>query len=160
GTIVSWVIAPYALQRAGILGEGFKRSDVLLWVMWPATGMMVAGGLAALFMRWRILAKTFRNLSAAAAGSDEFPLRWVAVGAVLSGLALIAVQKILFDQPVWITAAAIVLSAPLALVGLRVLGETNWGPISALSNMMQGVFALLTPGNVPANMVASGTTGI
>jgi uncharacterized oligopeptide transporter (OPT) family protein len=26
--------------------------------------------------------------------------------------------------------------------------------------MMQGVFALLAPGNVPANMVASGTTGI
>src|SRR5262249_55757288 len=29
----------------------------------------------------------------------------------------------------------------------------------ALSNMMQGVFALLAHGNVPANMVASGTTG-
>jgi len=45
------------------------------------------------------------------------------------------------------------------LVGLRVLGETNWGPISAVSNMMQGVFALIAPGNVAANMVASGTTG-
>jgi uncharacterized oligopeptide transporter (OPT) family protein len=45
------------------------------------------------------------------------------------------------------------------LVGLRVLGETNWGPISALSNMMQGLFALVAPGNVGANMVASGTAG-
>src|SRR5205807_2410560 len=27
------------------------------------------------------------------------------------------------------------------------------------SNMMQGIFALLAPGNVSANMVASGTTG-
>src|SRR5207248_8156342 len=33
------------------------------------------------------------------------------------------------------------------------------GPISSLSNMMQGVFAVLAPGNVAANMVASGTTG-
>ena len=57
------------------------------------------------------------------------------------------------------TLAAIVLSLPLMLVGLRVLGETNWGPISALSNMMQGVFAAIAPGNVGANMVASGTTG-
>jgi len=40
-----------------------------------------------------------------------------------------------------------------------VLGETNWGPISALSNMMQGLFAAIAPGNVVANMVASGTTG-
>lgn len=159
GTISSWVIAPYALRNAGILSEDFKRIDVLYWVMWPATGMMVAGGLAALVMRWRILAKTFKNLSSATADSDEFPLRWVIAGAVASGIALIVVQKVLLEQPVWITAAAILLSAPLALVGLRVLGETNWGPISALSNMMQGVFALLAPGNIPANMVASGTTG-
>ena len=40
-------------------------------------------------------------------------------------------------MPVWMTIAAIVLSLPLMLVGLRVFGETNWGPISALSNMMQ-----------------------
>src|SRR5438067_6858322 len=65
----------------------------------------------------------------------------------------------MLGQSPWITLAAIVLSAPLAIVGLRVLGETNWGPISALSNMMQGVFAFLAPGNVSANMVASGTTG-
>ena len=77
----------------------------------------------------------------------------------MSGLALVIVQNVMLGQPVWITATAIVLSAPLALVGLRVLGETNWGPISALSNMMQGVFALLTPGNIAANMIASGTTG-
>jgi uncharacterized oligopeptide transporter (OPT) family protein len=81
------------------------------------------------------------------------------VGAIVSGVALIAVQKALLDLPIWMTLTAIVLSAPLALVGLRVLGETNWGPISALSNMMQGVFAIVAPGHVPANMVASGITG-
>jgi uncharacterized oligopeptide transporter (OPT) family protein len=159
GAVVSWVIAPYALSGAGIIhGEPPKKIDVLYWVMWPATGMMVAGGLAALLLRWRVLARTFKNLSAAT-GSDEFPLRWVVAGVVLCGAALVVVQKVMLGQPVWITLAAIGLSAPLALVGLRVLGETNWGPISALSNMMQGVFALLAKGNVAANMVASGTTG-
>jgi uncharacterized oligopeptide transporter (OPT) family protein len=158
GTLLSWVLAPYALRWAGFIKEDFSRTDVLFWVMWPATGMMVAGGLAALVMRWRVLARTFKNLSAGTA-SDEFPLRWVAVGTLVSGVALMVVQKAMLDQPVWITAVAILLSVPLALVGLRVLGETNWGPISALSNMMQGIFALVTPGNVAANMVASGTTG-
>jgi uncharacterized oligopeptide transporter (OPT) family protein len=158
GTVLSWVVAPYALQAAGVLGERFGRTDVLFWVMWPATGMMVAGGLAGLLLRWKVLARTFRNL-AAGTGADEFPLRWALGGAVLSGVALVVVQEVMLGQPAWITVVAIALSAPLALVGLRVLGETNWGPISALSNMMQGVFALLAPGNVPANMVASGTTG-
>src|SRR5262249_8584392 len=126
--------------------------------MWPATGMMVAGGLAALGLRWRGLAPTFRGLLAGAS-TDGFPLRWGVIGALVCGVALIVVQGTMLGQPAWITAVAILLSAPLALVGLRVLGETNWGPISALSNLMQGVFALLAPGNVPANLVASGTTG-
>jgi uncharacterized oligopeptide transporter (OPT) family protein len=40
-----------------------------------------------------------------------------------------------------------------------VLGETNWGPISAMSNMMQAIFAFISPGNVPVNMSSSGLTG-
>jgi uncharacterized oligopeptide transporter (OPT) family protein len=158
GSILSWVIAPYLLSRYGIVSPDFKKNDILFWVMWPATGMMVSAGLAALFLRWRVLARTFKNLSAGRS-ADDFPLSWAVVGAVVCAAALVVVQKTMLGQPVWITLVAIVLSAPLALVGLRVLGETNWGPISALSNLMQGVFGLLAPGNIAANMVASGTTG-
>jgi uncharacterized oligopeptide transporter (OPT) family protein len=159
GTILSWAIAPCLLDRFGVLPEGFKRNDVLFWVMWPATGMMVSGGLAGLFLRWKVLAKSFRNLGSLGSSQGEFPMKWVIGGSIVAASALVLVQRQLMGQPVWITLAAIVLSLPLALVGLRVLGETNWGPVSALSNMMQGVFALIAPGNVSANMVASGTTG-
>ncbi len=135
------------------------RTEVLFWVMWPATGMLVAGGLTALGLRWRLLVDTFRNLRNARIGSSEMPLSFVIAGIAVSAIALCAVQAVMLDMPVWMTVAAIVLSLPLMLVGLRVLGETNWGPISAVSNMMQGVFALVAPGNIAANMVASGTTG-
>ena len=53
----------------------------------------------------------------------------------------------------------IVTSIPLMLVGLRALGETNWGPISSLSNLMQGLFAAIAPGNINANILSNGTTG-
>jgi uncharacterized oligopeptide transporter (OPT) family protein len=158
GSIVSWIIAPYALMHYGVIHE-FKRNDVLFWVMWPATGMLVSGGLAALALRWKILIKTFRQLSTARAGKDDFPLSWVAIGVAITSVALIIVQKVSMGLEVWITAVAILLSLPLMLVGLRVLGETNWGPISALSNMMQGIFGVLAPGHIAANMIASGTTG-
>jgi uncharacterized oligopeptide transporter (OPT) family protein len=69
------------------------------------------------------------------------------------------VQKVCLDTPVWMTVAAILFSLPLMLVSLRVLGETNWGPISAMSNMMQAIFGVLSPGNIAANMIASGVTG-
>jgi uncharacterized oligopeptide transporter (OPT) family protein len=54
---------------------------------------------------------------------------------------------------------AIALSVPLMLVGLRALGETNWGPISQLINLMQAIFAGISPGNITVNIATSGTTG-
>src|SRR5205814_1834983 len=83
GAILSWVIAPYVLLEAGILEEGFKKFDVLSWVMWPATGMLVASGLTALVLRWRVLVRAFRTLSSAGTGADEFPLRWAIAGAIV-----------------------------------------------------------------------------
>jgi uncharacterized oligopeptide transporter (OPT) family protein len=74
-------------------------------------------------------------------------------------VALVVVQKVSLGIDIWMTSVAILLSVPMMLVGLRVLGETNWGPISPLSNLMQGVFGVLAPGHILANMVASGTTG-
>jgi uncharacterized oligopeptide transporter (OPT) family protein len=171
GATLAWVVAPYFLVKYGValyrdpatlqavFTDAPTRNDVLFWVMWPATGMLVAGGLTALFLRWKILVQTFKSLRQAKIGGTEFPLSLVVPGIVISGIALCIVQWALLDMPVWMTLAAILLSVPLMLVGLRVLGETNWGPISALSNMMQGLFAAVAPGNMGANMVASGTAG-
>ncbi|MGE0551318.1 MAG: OPT/YSL family transporter [Kofleriaceae bacterium] len=177
GGTLAWIIAPYFLMEHGVPlhretyvegGVQFARmvyaskptkDEILFWVMWPATGMMVAGGLTALALRWRLLVETFRSLRGASIGSTEFPLRIVIPGVVVCAVALCVVQYELLGLPIWMTALAIVMSVPLMLVGLRVLGETNWGPISAVSNMMQGLFAVIAPGNVAANMVASGTTG-
>ncbi|MEY4374679.1 MAG: hypothetical protein RL760_846 [Candidatus Eisenbacteria bacterium] len=157
GAILSWVIAPPLLLQNGVIDDLVRRK-VLLWVMWPATGMLVAGGLTALFLRWSILVKTFRNLSSAEIEAGDFPMKWVIGGSLLCTALTVWVQWTL-GMPVWMTLAAIVLSLPLMLVGLRVFGETNWGPISAMSNMMQAVFGLIAPGHVMANMVASGVTG-
>ena len=158
GALLAWVLLPDHLFGAHVIPE-LTRRQVLLWVMWPATGMLVAGGLTALVLRWRMLKKTFHDLSGAAVSPDDFPMRWVVVGSLVTGAALVVVQRVVFGIPIWMTLVAILLSVPLMLVGLRVLGETNWGPISALSNMMQAVFGVLAPGHVAANMVASGITG-
>ncbi len=74
-------------------------------------------------------------------------------------IAFCAIQYAFFGLPVWMTAIAILLAVPLMLVGLRALGETNWGPIGALSNLMQGLFAAIAPGNINANILGNGSTG-
>jgi uncharacterized oligopeptide transporter (OPT) family protein len=74
-------------------------------------------------------------------------------------IAFCAIQWAFFGLPVWMTAIAILLAVPLMLVGLRALGETNWGPIGALSNVSQGLFAAIAPGNINANILGNGSTG-
>jgi uncharacterized oligopeptide transporter (OPT) family protein len=157
GGIIAWIVAPHLLYP-GIIGSQ-SRGDILLWMMWPGTGMLIAAGLTALFLKWRTLKRTFTTLSTKAINTEEFPLKWVGIGVVFTTIALVFIQYAFFDLPIWLTLIAIVLSVPLMLVGLRVLGETNWGPISQLTNMMQAVFAGLVPGNLTANLAASGTTG-
>lgn len=159
GMVLGWIVAPYALLHYGVLAPGFTRTDILFWVMWPATGLMVAAGLAALALRWNVLVKTFRNLSKGRSEVDAFPLSWTAAGVLVTAVALVIVQRVSLGLDIWLTVAAILLSLPLMLVGLRVLGETNWGPVSALSNVMQAVFGVLAPGQLSANMLSSGTTG-
>src|ERR1043165_2465727 len=131
----------------------------LRWVMWPATGLMVAGGLTSLALKWNLIVKTFRVLSASKLEGRDIPMQWVLIGSILMTVIICIVQFISMGIPVWLSFIAILLTLPLMLVGLRVLGETNWGPISAMSNMMQAVFAFISPGNVPVNMSSSGLTG-
>jgi uncharacterized oligopeptide transporter (OPT) family protein len=158
GAVLSWVIAPKFLVAEGII-KAPLRGDILRWVMWPGTAMLICAGLTSLALKWRTLQRTFTTLSRESVKSDEFPLKWVGIGVVLSVLALLVIQHVVFDLPVWMTLISASLSLPLMLVGLRVLGETNWGPISQLTNLMQALFAMLAPGNITVNMAASGTTG-
>lgn len=158
GMVLSWVLAPPLLVRRGIIVEQ-TFAQVLRWVMWPATGLLVAGGLTALFLKWKVIARTFRDLSLKGGGSSEFPLPVVVIGVAVLSVLLCLLQAVSLDFPVWLTLVSLVLSFLLMLVGTRVLGETNWAPISALANLMQAVFAVLSPQNMAVNMIGSGMSG-
>jgi putative OPT family oligopeptide transporter len=160
GTVIAWVLAPPLLTSQEIVSAQ-TYALVLRWVMWPATGLMVAGGLTALVLKWKLIVRSFTSLRAGdiAGAGEEFPLRWVALGAVALTAALCVVQHFSLGFPVWLTLVSLVLSVVLMLVGTRVLGETNWAPISALANLMQAVFAALVPGNMRVNMIGSGMSG-
>ena len=158
GMFVSWFILPSYLVSHGMIPEE-TYPMTLRWVMWPATGLMVAGGLMSLALKWNLIVKTFRGLGGSKIDTRDFPMRWVVIGSIGMTVVVCLVQYFSMGIPIWLSLIAVLLSLPLMLVGLRVLGETNWGPISAMSNMMQAVFAFISPGNVPVNMSSSGLTG-
>jgi uncharacterized oligopeptide transporter (OPT) family protein len=158
GTFISWFLLPSYLVSHGMIPEQ-TYPMTLRWVMWPATGLMVAGGLTSLALKWNLIVKTFRGLRGSKVDHRDFPMQWVVVGSLVMTVVICLVQYFSMGIPMWLSFIAILLSLPLMLVGLRVLGETNWGPISAMSNMMQAIFAFISPGNVPVNMSSSGLTG-
>jgi uncharacterized oligopeptide transporter (OPT) family protein len=81
------------------------------------------------------------------------------IGGGISALLVIAVQSLFFGTPIWHSVLAIVLALPLGLVACACWAETNWGPISTMTNVMQAMFAGIAPGDLRANMVSSGITG-
>ncbi len=159
GGIIGWIIAPPWLLSRGLIAEDARRVDILLLIMWPAVGMLVAGGLSALLLRWPVLVRTFKSLASSAGVSGDLPLRWVWLGSIIASVFLIGVQSAFFGTPVWHSVLAILFSVPLGLVALRVLGETNWGPISTMVNVVQAIFGAIAPGDLRASMISSGTTG-
>jgi len=159
GGFIAWVIAPSWLASHGYIGEHAKRTEILLVVMWPGIAVLIAGGITTLALRWRSLAATFNSLAQSGTSGGDMSLRWVWIGCLISGTALVTIQQLFFGTPAWQSVIAILLAVPLGLVALRVLGETNWGPISTMANLTQAVFGVIAPGSLNASMVSSGVTG-
>jgi len=72
---------------------------------------------------------------------------------------LAIIQKLNFGLSYLQTAVAVLCTLPLILVGNRVLGETNFGPISVMMNGLQAVFAVFWPAGVGHNLIAAGMSG-
>jgi len=158
GMVLAWYVAPPLLASQGFIPDQVFRAN-LNWVMWPAVGLMIAGGLTALVLKWNLIVKTFKDLKVTSISSTDFPIRWVIIGSVVLASALVVLQKVSLGLSPLLSVAAILISLPLMVVGTRVLGETNWAPISAFGNLVQLVFAALAPGNVSVNMLTSGMSG-
>jgi OPT family oligopeptide transporter len=133
---------------------------VLLWAMWPATGLMVASAITAVVLKWRAIAETFRNLHMERASKGEdMSLSSIVAWAILLTAALALIQYAHFGMSILQTVVAVLASLPLMLVGIRVLGETNNGPVSAMANALQALFAVFWPTHVGLNLIAAGMAG-
>ena len=133
---------------------------VLLWVMWPATALMVASAMTAVALKWRAIAEIFRHLQIErGAKGEDMSLTSIAAWAVVLTIALAWIQYAQFGMSIPQTVIAVLASLPLMLVGIRVLGETNNGPVSAMSNALQALFAVFWPSHIGLNLIAAGMAG-
>jgi uncharacterized oligopeptide transporter (OPT) family protein len=152
-------------QHGGKQAAAYMQKDyyvpLLAWYMWPATGLMIAAAITAVLLKWRSIAQSFRDLQQQArqGTSEDVSLSTVLIGSLILTAGLAWVQHEYFEMDYVQTIIAVLCSLPLILVGIRVLGETNNGPISVMMNGLQAVFAAFWPASVGHNLVAAGVAG-
>jgi uncharacterized oligopeptide transporter (OPT) family protein len=157
-------------EQAFVLANGNRQADymqqkyfnvVLLWFMWPATGLMIASAVTAVLLRWRSVVQSFTQLQRQGRQQqrEDVSLGTVLIGSLVLAIALAIVQKQNFGLSYVQTTVAVLCTLPLILVGNRVLGETNFGPISVMMNGLQAIFGVFWPGGVGHNLIAAGMAG-
>src|SRR3989442_3313266 len=114
GTAISWFILPHYLLGYGMIPEQTYPAT-LRWVMGPATGLMVAGGLTSLALKWNLIVKTFHGLKGSKVDHRDFPMQWVAAGSVAMTLVICLIQYFTIGIPIWLSFIAVFLSFPLFL---------------------------------------------
>lgn len=151
-------------QHGGLMNNflsGNHFSIVMLWWMWPATAIMITAAMTAVALKWRSITAMFRELRAARLPGHErvdVSLRTIIIMTTLLTILMAYVQQVHFDMPWWQTIASVVAGFPLILVGVRVLGETNNGPVSLMANTLQAIFRVFSPA-ISHNLVAAGMAG-
>lgn len=143
--------------------HGSHYSILMMWAMWPATAMMIASALTAVLLKWRSLATMFRGLStqrgrATSVQDEDVSLTTIIVMSVMFTVLLGIFQDRNFSVPFWQTTLAVILGLPIILAGVRVLGETNNGPVSLMANSVQALFRLFSP-SIGHNLIAAGMSG-
>lgn len=164
GTQASAEQATFVKERCGALGDYLAGDDfgiVLLWTMWPATALILAAGLTAVALQWRSIVGMFRALSSRgpAVARDDVSFRTTAIGVGVLAIILAFVQNLYFGMSYLQTFVAVLVELPLMLIGVRVLGATNFGPVSVTANSLQVIFAAIWPQNIANNLVAAGIAG-
>ncbi|KAJ2629132.1 OPT super [Coemansia sp. RSA 1290] len=82
---------------------------------------------------------------------------WVTWGGLVASTCIcMGIVKALFDISVYDTLVAVALALPLAVLGVRALGETDLNPVSGIGKVSQVVFAGVMPGNLVGNLIAGG----
>lgn len=133
----------------------------MLWFMWPATALMIFAALTAVILKWRSIVEMFRTLLAnreTTNSRSEVSLTTITVLCTLLTIVLAYIQYNHFGMPYWQTILSVLFGLPLILVGVRVLGETNQGPVSLMANTVQAIFRMFSP-HIGHNLVASGMAG-
>ncbi|KAJ2775887.1 OPT super [Coemansia nantahalensis] len=179
GAVAGWaVLSPVARLEGWAPGPVTDwKSGSRGWILWVSLAVMIAESVVSLavvaakelraaMLRVRSYRQMRRGATAQVAGEDQdeddagvdarfLVPGWVTWGGLAaSTVACMGIVWALFGIPMHNTLLAVGLALPLAVLGVRALGETDLNPVSGIGKVSQVVFAGVMPGNLVGNLVA------
>lgn len=158
------IIGPILLEQ-NIVQPGYR--GLVSWVLWPATSMMVTGGLLAFALRWKTIVRAFSGLAGIVGKKSdkvdplahvEVPTSWFVWGTLVSGAACIIMGHYLFDVTWWMGIVAVLATFLLSVVAARATGETDVTPIGAMGKITQLAYGVIAPSNITTNLMTASVT--
>ena len=121
---------------------------IVKWTMWPGLGIMVAAGLTATALKWRIIVSALKSVFGATGGDSpiahlEFPAKLWVPGLIFSSIGVCGMLQLSFGVPWYFGILAVILSFFLAVIAVRATGETDINPVGAMGSVTQIAFGSL-----------------
>jgi OPT family oligopeptide transporter len=166
GLLTYAVLAPSLVERGIVTAVSYKA--IVAWTLWPGAAILVASGLTSFAIDYKSIARSFTGLaqifgrgkrSDEGISALECPEWWFPAGFAVLAPFVVVMMVWLFQIPLWAAGIAVPLAVVMGFVAARVTGETDVTPTKALGPVTQMLYGVMTPGNLPGNIMSANVTG-
>ncbi len=157
-----FILVPIMIKNGVIPGVGFKK--ITMWALWGGVAMMTTSSLYAFFSKPQLIIQSFKAPFAKGDKQDilkdiELPMKVFAIGIPVMGAIVVYLGHLFFNIGYFEGILAIPLVALFTLIAVNSTGLTSVTPGGALGKLTQLTYSVISPGNVPTNIMAAGING-
>ena len=161
GAIINFVIlAPY-LIKIGVIEHATYKA-ITMWSLWGGAAMMTTSSLYSFFSKPAVFTEAFGKIfSKQKKKKDvlqdiELPL-WISfVGIPIIGALMVYLGHIWFNFGIFAGIIGLPLIFIFTLIAVTSTGLTSITPGGALGKLTQLTYSIISPGNIPTNIMAAG----
>ncbi|MBC7741316.1 MAG: OPT/YSL family transporter [Bdellovibrionaceae bacterium] len=163
GFINYFILAPYFISTGVIAHATFK--SITMWSLWGGAAMMTTASLYSFFSKPGMILESFKKITRKKDKNAHDPLKnielpmWIfVVGIPIIGFITVYLGHTWFGVHYILGIIAIPLVFVFTLIAVTSTGLTAITPGGALGKLTQITYSVLSPGNIPTNLMTAGIT--
>ena len=160
GAFINYVILAPQLINAGIIAAPTFKA-ITMWSLWGGAACMTTASLSSFFSKPKVLIEAFSRPFKKDKKVDilkhiELPMSIFVVGIPIVGAIVVYLGHLFFNIGYFEGIVALPLIFVFTLIAVTSTGLTSVTPGGALGKLTQLTYAVISPGNVPTNIMAAG----